>query len=72
MNQFILTRAQLTVLRSLAVVVPGELAILQNRYHSSAMALVRHGLVEKVDRTPYRPGYRLTPQGRLIANKVTP
>jgi hypothetical protein len=60
-----LTKAQQTVLRTLADVAKheGGYIILKNKYHSAAAALVRRGLVEKVDRDLYRPLYIITPAG---------
>lgn len=41
----------------------GGYIIIKNRYHSTAEALIRRGLAEKLDRFPYRPGYKITPAG---------
>ena len=68
-----ITPAQQIVLTTLHDVATheGGLIILKNRYHSAAAALVRRGLVEKVDRWPYRPGYQLSAAGLVHMQGVT-
>lgn len=62
----VFTKAQRTVLIGLWDVATHENrpVILKNKYHSAAMALVRLGLVNKIDRGFYRPLYELTEAGR--------
>jgi hypothetical protein len=70
-----ITRAQQIVLTTLYDVATheGGPIILKNRYHSAAAALMRRGLVEQLDRWPYRPGYQLTAAGlaHMQANGAT-
>ena len=64
-QQWTPTKAQRSVLICLADVAANEGGhiTLKNRYHSAAMALVRRGYVEKVDRDLLRPLYIITPTG---------
>ena len=59
------TKAQWTVLETLWDVAQNEKQpiTLKRRFHSSATALVRRGLVEKFDNFPYRPTYQITLKG---------
>ncbi len=64
-QQWAPTKAQRIVLVCLADVAANEGGhiTLKNRYHSAAMALVRRGYVEKIDRDLLRPLYIITPAG---------
>lgn len=61
-----LSKAQSVLLATLYDVATheGGWIIIKNRYHSAAAALMRRGLVEQLDRAPYRPVYRITEQGK--------
>jgi hypothetical protein len=68
-----ITPAQQIVLTTLYDVATheGGHIILKNRYHSAAAALMRRGLVEQLDRFPYRPGYKLTAAGVVHMQGIT-
>ena len=68
-----LTKAQRAVMTTLVDVAENEGGhiTLKNRYHSAAMALVRRGFVEKMDRDLYRPLYTITPAGLEYWRAIT-
>jgi DNA-binding MarR family transcriptional regulator len=69
-----LTQAQRTVLETLYDVSTheGGAKTLKNRYHSAAMALIRHGFVVKHQRDFYRPRYEITEAGKAFWRECAP